>query len=69
MKQVVFKGGIENIAGRDKKEGKGMKININLMTFNQPKAMLVINTQRFQRPGEDHGSSKTSKVNLRQAKT
>ena len=39
--------GIENIAGRDKKEGKGMKINIYSMTFNQPKAMLVINTHRF----------------------
>ena len=45
--KFVFKGGIENIAGMDKKEGKGMKININSMTFNQPKAMLVINTERF----------------------
>ena len=47
MNKVVFKGGIENIARREKKEGKGMKININSMTFNQPKAILVINTEGF----------------------
>ena len=40
-----------------------MEININSMTFNHPKPMLIINTKRIERLGEDRGSPKTSKVN------
>ena len=46
-----------------------MEININSMTFNHPKPMLVINTKRIERRGEDRGSPKTSKVNPNKVKT